>query len=79
MAPFTSAKEQARDIIATYTKEHLYGIVTETKTKEETFDYMVDCLANILTGRLIKGTYTPTEFNAILCELTRYLDKIFFR
>lgn len=68
---------EARNIIYQHTEAFISGINFECKDNHTLYDRMVAECAFILTEKLLDGTYTPMQYNAIRNELAKMLWNVF--
>jgi hypothetical protein len=72
------AKYQAELII----QEHVHAVMCSTsdydpKGEEELKDFMLSECAHIVTDKLLKGAYTPLEYNAVRNATTALIYGLF--
>jgi len=75
--PVSDAKYEAKRIFYDHTAAMIQGVSLTNPTAMELYNYVVDECAFILCDRLIRGVYTPLEYNAIREELATLLWGIF--
>ena len=68
---------EVRNIISEHISALMQGSSYNPKSVKQLYDFMIAECSNILTERLINGTYTPMEYNAIRNELASTLWNIF--
>lgn len=68
---------EARNIIYKLTETFITGINLECDNNQTLYDIMVEECAFILTEKLLDGTYTPMQYNAVRNELAKMLWNVF--
>lgn len=68
---------EARNIICNRTEAFIFGHNLECDNNQALYDIMVEECAFILTEKLLDGTYTPMQYNAIRNELAKMLWNVF--
>lgn len=72
------AKRQAEQIV----QEHVHGLMCSTsdydpKDEDELKDFMLGECACILTDKLLKGEYTPLEYNVVRNAVAALVHGVF--
>ena len=68
---------EARNIICKHTEALIFGINFECDDNQALYNQMVEEYAFILTEKLLDGTYTPMQYNAVRNELAKMLWNVF--
>lgn len=68
---------EARNIICKRTEAFIFGINFECDDNQALYNLMVEECAFILTEKLLDGTYTPMQYNAVRNELAKMLWNVF--
>ena len=75
-------KEWARNQAEQIVQEHVHALMCSTsdydpKSEEDLKDFMLSECAYILTDKLLKGEYTPLEYNAVRNAVTALIHGVF--
>lgn len=68
---------EARNIIYKLTETFITGINFECDDNQTLYNRMAEECAFVLTEKLLDGTYTPMQYNAIRNELAKMLWNVF--
>ena len=68
---------EARNIICKHTEAIILGASVEYNSNQDLYDFTVEQCAFILTEKLLDGTYTPMQYNAVRNELAKMLWNVF--
>lgn len=68
---------EARNIICEHTEAIILSTNVERDSNQDLYDFTVEQCAFILTEKLLNGTYTPMQYNAIRNELAKILWDVF--